>query len=95
MEQSILEEIKSHSLAIFKDAQIRLYGSRFKNTAKVNSDIDILIITEDTSYQKQLQLIHALKESEIPYEVDIQVVSEQQIVQNPKLKTIYIHSQAL
>lgn len=95
MDQSILEEIKSCSLAIFKDAQIRLYGSRFKNTAKVNSDIDILIITDDTNSLKQLQLIHTLKESNIPYEIDIQVVTEQQIDQNPALKNIYTHSEAL
>lgn len=95
MENAILEEIKKLSLAFFKDAQVRLYGSRFKNTAKVNSDIDILIITDDTSYLKQLQLIHTFKESNIPYEVDIQVATEQQIAQNPQLKNIYTHSEAL
>lgn len=95
MENAILEEIRNLSLAFFNDAQVRLYGSRLKNTAKVNSDIDILIITEDTSYLKQLQLIHTLKESDIPYEVDIQVATEQQIAQNPQLKNIYTHSEAL
>lgn len=95
MENAILEEIKKLSLAFFKDAQVRLYGSRFKNTAKVNSDIDILIITDDTNSLKQLQLIHTLKESDIPFEVDIQVATEQQIAQNPQLKNIYTHSEAL
>jgi len=95
MENAILEEIKKLSLAFFKDAQVRLYGSRLKNTAKVNSDIDILIVTQKPNYYQQLQLIHTLKESNIPYEVDIQVATEQQIDQNPALKNIYIHSEAL
>lgn len=95
MENNILKDIKKLSLVFFKDAQIRLYGSRSKNTSKINSDIDILIITKNPNYYNQLQLIHTLKESNIPYEVDIQVVTKQQIDLNPALKNIYIHSQSI
>jgi DNA polymerase sigma len=95
MENAILEEIKKLSLAFFKDAQIRLYGSRFKNTAKPNSDVDILIVTKTPNFYQQMQLVHTLKESNIPYEVDVQVATEEQINQNPELKSIYTHSKAL
>ncbi len=95
MNPSVLAEIKKMSLSFYKDAQIRLYGSRYKNTAKSNSDIDILIISEDNNYYKQLKLIHTLKESEIPYEIDIQVVSEGDIIKSNTLKNILENSKLL
>ncbi|MDR1290924.1 MAG: nucleotidyltransferase domain-containing protein [Planctomycetaceae bacterium] len=54
------------------DCEVRVFGSRFKGTAKKYSDIDLVIVGKEKLGLKRLgELKEAFDESDLPYRVDI------------------------
>jgi uncharacterized protein len=65
--ETILNKIKLAVFSIAPNAEIYLYGSRARKTAKKYSDWDILILlnTSSISFEFEKQLINALYDVEI------------------------------
>lgn len=54
------------------DCEVRAFGSRFKQTAKSYSDLDLVIVgSEKLSFKKISALRIAFEESSLPYRVDV------------------------
>lgn len=52
------------------------YGSRVKGTARVNSDLDLVVFTSPAQRPRVSELRDALAESNIPFMVDLHVWDE-------------------
>lgn len=65
--ETILNKVKGAVSSIAPNAEIYLYGSRARKTAKKNSDWDILILlnTPNISFDFEKQLINVLYDVEI------------------------------
>lgn len=59
----------------YPDIEFKLFGSRAKNKAKVNSDIDIAVFGEINEKEK-FDIKNDFDKLEIPYKVDIVFVDE-------------------
>ncbi|MDR2643036.1 MAG: nucleotidyltransferase domain-containing protein [Planctomycetaceae bacterium] len=54
------------------DCEVRVFGSRFKGTAKKYSDIDLAVVgTEKLGIKRLSELKEAFDESDLPYRVDV------------------------
>lgn len=52
------------------------YGSRVKRTARLNSDLDLVVFTTPEQRQQVFKLKDVLAESNIPYIVDVHIWDE-------------------
>ncbi len=60
-----------------------VYGSRAKGNFNERSDLDLVIINSQISYQRLGDLIEDLNESDLPYTVDLQIFED---IKNKNLK---------
>lgn len=64
----VVETISKH----LADCQVRVFGSRYKHTAKKYSDLDIALVGEAKIDWKIIACINdELEESDLPFRVDI------------------------
>jgi type I restriction enzyme S subunit len=66
--QTVLHLISAH----FPQVEVRVFGSRYKWTAKDYSDLDLVLVGEDVLDPYQVSLLsEALAESDLPFRVDV------------------------
>lgn len=67
-----LETVKRLVASYFPDVEARVFGSRYRWTAKDYSDLDIALVgSEKLDWYKVNQLREALAESDLPFRVDV------------------------
>lgn len=67
-----LEIVKSILQKYVPQCEVRIFGSRINNTARIHSDLDLVIIDKDIIPRETLfDLKDAFDESMLPYRVDI------------------------
>lgn len=72
IEKEQLEIVKEILKKYVPNAEIRIFGSRYKNTNKEYSDIDIAIVQkEKISIELYSKLREAFEESNLKYRVDL------------------------
>ncbi len=68
----LLEIVKQILRRHVPDAEVWTFGSRVTGTAKIYSDLDLVVIERERLPQKQYyQLQDAFEESELPIKVDV------------------------
>lgn len=72
IEKEQLEIVKKILKKHVPDAEIRIFGSRYKNTNKEYSDIDIAIVEKNKiDINKYIKLKEDFEESNLKYRVDL------------------------
>ncbi len=66
-----MQDLKKFLIASFPNAQIYLFGSRAREEASENSDIDIAIQSIQPIREKLTQARFEIEESQLPYKVDL------------------------
>jgi len=67
-DQIILIELLNQYLP---NTEIWLYGSRIKGTSRHNSDLDMVVFTDDNQTMAVFDLKEAFDESDLPFRVDL------------------------
>ncbi len=67
-DQTILIDLLNQYLP---NTEIWLYGSRIKGTSRHNSDLDMVVFTEDNQAMAVFYLKEAFDESDLPFRVDL------------------------
>mgnify|MGYP000117779977 CR=1 FL=1 len=76
-EKKALQELKERILEKFPDAEIILYGSKVREDADEESDIDVLIlIEEEVNTSMEDEIFHTAYDIELKYEVVFGVLVE-------------------
>jgi predicted nucleotidyltransferase len=72
MEEKWLGLIRQLVAVHVPDSEVRAFGSRVTGTPRKWSDLDLLVLPPDTSSRRGIdELVEALRESDIPYRVDV------------------------
>jgi type I restriction enzyme S subunit len=67
-DQIILIELLNQYLP---NTEVWLYGSRIKSTSRHNSDLDMVVFTDDNQTMAVFDLKEAFDESDLPFRVDL------------------------
>ncbi len=54
--------------------KILFFGSRVRNEASLNSDIDIALVTNNNNHKTFIKFVSDIDESNIPYRVDLVLI---------------------
>ena len=70
--ENLLIQVKAILKKYVPEVEVWAFGSRVTGTAKVYSDLDLVVLGKDKLPQKQYyQLLEAFQESELPIRVDV------------------------
>ena len=86
--KQITEELKKTIFAFLPDAEVLLFGSRARNEGSVDSDYDILLITNKNFSQKEkLSLRTEIRKALFPFGIrsDILIQSKSEVETKKKL----------
>lgn len=73
-----IEDLKNYLVNYFADKKVRVYlfGSRARGTNSPHSDVDLAIESKEDLSREVTLLRFILEESNLPYKVDLVVLSE-------------------
>ncbi|MFM7235615.1 MAG: nucleotidyltransferase domain-containing protein [Cyanobium sp.] len=83
VDEPLLRTITAEIQAAIPDAEVRLFGSRARGTARPDSDLDLLVIVPDTwlaahsRFEETGALSHLLAHHRIP--IDLLLYSQQEV----------------
>ena len=88
--ETILDDIVARLRAAFSPVAIYLHGSHAYGTPNRDSDIDLLVVVEDSDldpYERDARAYRALRE--IPVPLDVQVYTRQEFDERAALKVSF------